>query len=262
MTTFNPQEYWENRLKKSFNLHGVGDIGLGVNYNNALYEVRKFAFHKLMKRLKINFTDKKVMDIGSGTGFYIERWKELNVESIHGTDITNVVVENLGKQFSEHTFSQLDIGEKMDNSLPQYDFISAFDVLFHIVDDTRFEQAINNIHGLLNKGGYFVISDNFIHSETKRIEHQVIRSYDYLTKTIETAGFKLIKTIPMFVLMNDPVDTKNRFIKKIFWMISKNVRKGETMGKLIGSVMMPIEKLLISLKSESPATEIKLYQKI
>ena len=64
------------------------------------------------------------------------------------------------------------------------------------------------------------------------------------------------------VLMNDQVDNKNRFIKKLFWMITKNVKKGETMGKLIGSIMMPLEKLLISLKNESPATEIKLYQKI
>jgi 2-polyprenyl-3-methyl-5-hydroxy-6-metoxy-1,4-benzoquinol methylase len=262
MTTFNPKEYWENRLQKSFNLHGVGDIGLGVNYNNALYEVRKFAFHKLMKRLKMDFSTKKVMDIGSGTGFYIERWKELDVASIHGTDITNLVVENLAKQFPEDTFTQLDIGEKIENPTPQYDFISAFDVLFHIVDDARFEQAIKNINGLLNDKGYFVISDNFVHGETKRLEHQVSRSHEYMISTIEKTGFKHVKTIPMFVLMNDPVDTNNRFIKKIFWLITKNVRKGEKKGKVIGNLIKPIEKLLISLKTESPSTEIKVFQKI
>lgn len=262
MSTFNPKDYWENRLNKNFNLHGVGDIGLGVNYNNYLYKVRKFAFHKIMNRLNINFSDKKIMDIGSGTGFYIERWRELNVKSIHGTDITNVVVNNLSKKFPDNSFSQIDIGEKIDNPQPTYDFISAFDVLFHIVDDERFNQAIQNIHGLLNKNGYFVISDNFVHGETKRLEHQVSRSYKYMTNTIEQTGFKHVKTLPMFVLMNDPVDTKNRFIKKIFWLITKNARKGERMGKLIGMFMMPIEKLLISLKTESPSTEIKIYQKV
>jgi 2-polyprenyl-3-methyl-5-hydroxy-6-metoxy-1,4-benzoquinol methylase len=261
MSDFNPQSYWETRLEKSFNLHGVGDIGLGVNYNNALYNVRKYAFHKLMQRMKIDFSNKKVMDIGSGTGFYIERWKELKVKSIKGTDITNVVVNNLSKQFPEASFSQLDIGEKLESPEPTYDFISAFDVLFHIVDDKRFEQAISNIHGLLNENGCFVISDNFIHGETKRLEHQVSRSYDYMTKTIENTGFEHVKTIPMFVLMNDPVDTKNRVIKKIFWLIVKNVRKGETRSKLVGSIFVPIEKMLISLMTESPSTEIKLYRK-
>jgi 2-polyprenyl-3-methyl-5-hydroxy-6-metoxy-1,4-benzoquinol methylase len=261
MSDFNPQNYWETRLEKSFNLHGVGDIGLGVNYNNALYNVRKYAFHKLMKRMKIDFSNKKVMDIGSGTGFYIERWKELKVKSIKGTDITNVVVNNLSKQFPEASFSQLDIGEKLESPEPIYDFISAFDVLFHIVDDKRFEQAICNIHGLLKEKGYFVISDNFIHGETKRMEHQVSRSYEYMTTTIEKTGFKHVKTIPMFVLMNDPVDTKNRIIKKIFWLIVKNVRKGESTSKLIGAIFVPIEKMLISLMTESPSTEIKIYQK-
>lgn len=262
MTTFNPQEYWEDRLNKSFNLHGVGDIGLGINYNNCLYVIRKYAFHKLMKSLKINFSTKKVMDIGSGTGFYIERWKELDVASIHGTDITTVVVKNLSEQFPNATFSQLDIGEKIESPTPQYDFISAFDVLFHIVDDARFEQAIKNIHGLLNDKGYFVISDNFVHGETKRLEHQVSRSYEFMNSTIENAGFKHIKTIPMFVLMNDPVDTKNRFIKKLFWLITKNVSKSEAKGKFIGKCLMPIEKMLISIMSESPSTEIKVYQKL
>lgn len=262
MTTFNPQEYWENRLNKSFNLHGVGDIGLGVNYNNCLYAIRKYAFHKLMKSLNLNFSTKKVMDIGSGTGFYIQRWKELNVSSIHGTDITTVVVKNLSEQFPNATFSQLDIGEKIDNPSPQYDFISAFDVLFHIVDDNRFEQAIKNIHGLLNDKGYFVISDNFVHGETKRLEHQVSRSYEYMNSTIENIGFKHIKTVPMFVLMNDPVDTKNKLIRKLFWLITKYVSKSESNGKFIGTCLMPIEKILISIMSESPSTEIKVYQKL
>lgn len=262
MATFNPQDYWEKRLEKSFNLHGVGDIGLGINYNNCLYEIRKYAFHQLMKRINLNFSGIKVMDIGSGTGFYIERWKELNVASIHGTDITTIVVKNLSEQFPDATFSRLDIGEKIENQSPQYDFISAFDVLFHIVDDNRFEQAIKNIHGLINDKGYFVISDNFIHGETKRLEHQVSRSYEYMNSTIESAGFKHIKTIPMFVLMNDPVDTKNRFIKKLFWLITKNISKSEAKGKFIGRCLMPIEKMLISIMSESPSTEIKVYQKL
>lgn len=83
-----------------------------------------------------------------------------------------------------------------------------------------------------------------------------------MTATIEKTGFKHVKTIPMFVLMNDPVDTNNRFIKKIFWLITRNVRKGEKMGRLIGNLITPIEKLLISLKTESPSTEIKVFQKI
>ena len=262
MTNFNPQAYWEDRLEKNFNLHGVGDISLGTNYNNYLYKIRKYAFHKVMKRLKVDFSDKKIMDIGSGTGFYIQRWKELNVKSIKGTDFTKVVVTNLTERFPEASFERMDAGEKIEHPQPSYDFISAFDVLFHIVEDSRFDQAIQNIHSLLNDEGYFVISDNFIHGDTQRIKHQVSRSYEYMMNILEKTGFKHVETVPMFVLMNDPVDTKNRVIKKIFWIITKLVRKGEGMGKIVGGLMMPIEKMLISMMTESPSTEIKVFQKI
>ncbi|MCO6499921.1 MAG: methyltransferase domain-containing protein [Vicingus serpentipes] len=261
MSKFNPREYWESRLQESFNLHGVGDIGLGINYNNALYDVRKFAFRRIMKKLNVDFTDKRVMDIGSGTGFYIERWNELKVRYIKGTDITSVVVQNLAKKFPNVFFEQLDIGRKIEDTQSEYDFISAFDVLFHIVDDERFKQAIINIHGLLNEEGYFVISDNFIHGETKRMEHQVSRSYEDMTSIIEGVGFKHVKTAPMFIFMNDPVDTNNRIIKKIFWLIVKNVRKSEARGKIVATLAKPIEKFLISIMTESPSTEIKVYQK-
>ena len=261
MANFNPKEYWESRLNKSFDLVGVGDINLGDHYNKCLYDIRKFAFHKVMNLINVDFSKNKVLDIGSGTGFYIDRWSELGVESINGTDITNVVVNKLGKKYPEHKFNQLDIGEKIDSAIPTYDFISAFDVLFHIVDDSRFEQSIKNIHGLLNENGHFVISDNFIRFETIRLEHQVIRSDSYMTEVIEAAGFFHVKTKPMFVLMNDPVDTKNRVIKKIFWLIVKGVRKSEKRAKFIGFFVVPLEKILISLMKESPSTEIKVYQK-
>lgn len=262
MSTFNPQNYWENRLKDSFDLHGVGYIGLGIQYNKFLYKVRKFAFRKLMKKLNIKLNDKKVLDIGSGTGFYIERWKEMNVASVQGSDITEVVIKKLQAKFPNETFVKLDIGEKNNLPLQKFDIISAFDVLFHIVDDTRLEQAIQNIHQLLRSDGYFIISDNFIHGKTIRLEHQVSRSCEYMNSVVENSGFKHILTVPMFIFMNNPVDTNNRIIKKIFWLISVNVRKKKWIANLIGNIIMPIEKILISLKSEGPSTEIKVYQKV
>jgi len=248
-------------LENSFDLNGVGDIGFGVNYNNALYKVRKFAFHKLLSSLKINFEEKEVMDIGSGTGFYIDRWKELSVRSILGTDITNIAIKKLSEKYPNEIFKQLDIGEKSDNLIPKFDFVSAFDVLFHIPDDIRFETAIANIHNSLFSGGYFIISDNFIHGKIKRAEHQVSRPYDYMIKVIQDAGFEFEKSIPMFVLMNDPVDTNNKLIHRFHWLLVKAIRNNELMGKLIGSILIPIEKLLISCKSEGPSTEIMMFRK-
>jgi ribosomal protein L11 methylase PrmA len=46
-----------------------------------------------MKSMHIDFKNTDILDIGSGTGFYVGLWKELSVRSVVGTDITNIAVE-------------------------------------------------------------------------------------------------------------------------------------------------------------------------
>jgi len=261
MGEFNPQEYWESRLNKHFNLNGVGDIGLGANYNKALYNVRRYAFKRIVSSLKVDFSTSSILDVGSGTGFYIERWNELGVKSISGSDITEVVVNNLSKKYNYANFRQLDIGEELKDPIGKFDFISAFDVLFHIVDDSRFERAITNIASSLNEQGYFIISDNFVRRGEIRVRHQVSRSEDYMSKVIGEKGFKLVKTIPMFILMNTPIDSENRILWKFNQIREALIHKGEFYGSIFGNVLKPIEKTLISLMNESPSTEIRLYRK-
>lgn len=261
MDASNPQIYWEQRLRENFNLHGVGDISWGKHYNAALYEVRKYAFHKIIRHVPVDFATQKVLDIGSGTGFYIEQWKELGVGELHGADITRVAVENLSRRYPDVTFHHLDVGEKINHIQPYYHIISAFDVLFHITEDKKYEQAIANIHQWLLPGGYFIFSENFVHGKTLSIEHQVSRSHEYITTLLHKYGFRLVASMPMFVLMNTPLDSNSRILRKIHWIISRNVRKSEKRAWLLARLLIPLEKGLISVCHEGPSTEIKIYQK-
>ena len=65
---------------------------------------------------------------------------------------------------------RLDIGAPLApcfvEELGRFQAISAYDVLFHIVDDARYERAIQNISALLSPGGVFFFSDLFLHGET------------------------------------------------------------------------------------------------
>ncbi len=63
--------YWENRLKENFGLHGAGYIGLGRSYNSWLYKVRRRVFVSRIKSMHLDFSDKQILDIGCGTGFYV-----------------------------------------------------------------------------------------------------------------------------------------------------------------------------------------------
>lgn len=261
---FIPDNYWEDRLHKISGLEGVGFKKLGQSFNNWAYKVRKRVFTSELKKTGLDLSDRKVLDIGSGTGFYIQLWKELGVKNITGVDITPTSVENLKNTFPKDTFFQSDIGDinfNSENRFSQYDLISAMDVLFHIVDDQRFEQSIKNISSILKKDGYFVYSDNFLRSETKRGESQVSRSKDYLMKIFKENGFETIVFKPFMYLTNSPIDSGNPILKAHWFLLENFLYVMPFMGNIIGPLMFPLEMLLVNTAKESPTTEFVIFRK-
>lgn len=262
MSTFVPRDYWENRLEKTYALDGVGYIGLGKHYNNWLYKIRKTVFARRIKSLYLDFSSINVLDVGCGTGFYIDRWKDFGVRSIVGVDITQVAIENLQKNYPDIEFYRMDISDNIQ-SLPKdnFDVISAFDVLFHIVDDKKYANAVRNIFSLLKPGGIFVWSDNFLHVETAKSAHQVSRSLASIEQILLSVGFEIVERRPMFYLMNSPVDSRSIFRKFIWNALAYCIAKSEFAGLVIGGIIYPFELIMTSLANESPTTEIMICRK-
>ena len=262
MKEFNPQDYWEKRLSKNYGLHGVGFLKLGKNFNNWQYRLRKRVFIDRIKSMNIDLNRVDVLDVGSGTGFYVDNWKELGVNKVVGSDITNVAVEKLKDKYPNDDFFQIDIGSDISKVKGRnFDLVSAFDMLFHIVDDEKYKCAIKNIKSLVKPGGYFVFSDFFLHYETDRMEHQVSRSLDEVSEILNEAGFEIVDRYPMFYLMNYPLDSKNMLPKWLWKGMAATVMLSEIMGYLVGALIYPIELLLVSLFKESPTTEIMVCRR-
>lgn len=263
MSAFDPEEYWEQRLGAHFDLQGVGYLGLGESYNKWLYRIRRRVFLRVVRSLDISLSSADVIDIGSGTGFYIERWKELRVRTITGTDITDVAIRKLRETFPHDRFYRLDIGGDLleHQGAGRYDVASAFDVLFHIVDDDRYRRAIRNIHTLLRNGGWFLFSENFLHGETVRTPYQVSRSLEEIEGTVQEAGFRILKRVPMFVMMNFPIDAERGLGTRLWTAMKSRVQRRERLGLAVGGLLYPMERVLTRWKKESPTTEIMLCRK-
>jgi len=259
---FTISDYWESRLEENFGLHGAGFIGLGREYNNLLYKVRRNVFIRKMKSIDIDFTSLDVLDIGCGTGFYVDLWNRIGARTVTGIDITNIAVRTLKTKYPDRDFYRVDISNQEDIeklNAKKYDVVSAFDILFHIVDDKNYDAAIKNIHSILKPNGIFVFSDNFIHGPAKRSTYQVSRSLAHIEKTLTENGFKITHRCPMFVLMNTPVDTTRTVSKNMWKVISLTLQKyGDTAGLVIGSILYPLEILLTSLLNESASTEMMI----
>ncbi len=261
---FNPDDFWEQRLSKVKGLEGVGYAKLGRPFNYWAYKVRKAAFLNSFRKLNLNLSNASVLDIGSGTGFYIGIWTELKAASIAGIDITQVSVENLRSVFPNYQFTQVDIGGDItafQKDLGNKDCISCMDVLFHIVDDVRFEKAIVTISSLLKPGGYFFFSDNFLKNETIRTQHQVCHSKKDLYRMFEKAGLEVVSHQPFMVLSNYPIDSKNKLLHAYWFLLENTVALIKPLGHLFGAILYPIEKILLRSIKDSPSSEIVVLRK-
>ncbi len=136
MEKFSPRDYWEQRLTGQFDLGSVGHLSLGTAFNKWAYRIRGIVFRRLVKSLPVDPRTCAILDIGSGTGFYLDRWKSLGAVNITGSDFTEKSVAELRAKYPDCGILNMDIGGTIDESLAGgFDIISAMDVLFHIVDD-------------------------------------------------------------------------------------------------------------------------------
>jgi len=259
---FDAAGYWEDRLQGEFGLGQVGFIGLGEPFNAWMYRVRRRVFRRHVRAIRRDWSTARVLDVGSGTGFYVENWLKLGVRDLTASDITNAAVDRLKRRHPEIAVHRLDIGADVSALEPaSFDAISAFDVLFHIVDDEAFERAMRNIATLLKPGGALVFSDNFLHGERQAVRHHVSRGLDEIEAVVASVGLEVVSRRPSFVLMNDPVDTTSKRHKRWWAGLTRRLNENPARGRAVGAMLFPVEVAATRVLREGPSTEVMVCRR-
>jgi predicted TPR repeat methyltransferase len=218
------------------------------------------------RRLAVDWSRSTVLDVGSGTGFYVEQWHALGVPKVIGVDITSKAVDELARRFPGDEFVEADVGAVDSRPLTAHGSrltaVSAMDVLFHIVDDDAYRRAFVNIASCLAPGGWFLWSDNFLHHETERVTHQASRSLAESEAAVRAAGFEIVERVPMFVLMNYPTDSTSRIARLGWTAMVAPAALADPLGWLVGAALAPLDTWLTSVVRESPTTEIMVCRKV
>lgn len=241
---YKPKEYWEKRLIDNFDLSGVGCYDLGVYYNKWIYKTRIKVVKKVIKNLSIDLSSSSIIDIGTGTGFYINFYRNMGCSSMTGVDITEISISNLKKKFPELHFYQGDISEDQLSIPGQFDIINVFDVLYHITDDDKFKFAIANIKRMCNKNAYIFITDN-IYSSLKS-GHVKFRNLKYYKEVLNENNIRILKFYPLLSLIIPSVTLTEIYRKnKIFRYCIKI-----SLNIFVPFIYL-IDKLFINFKSNS-----------
>jgi 2-polyprenyl-3-methyl-5-hydroxy-6-metoxy-1,4-benzoquinol methylase len=259
---FDARAYWEDRLGEDWSLQGVGFRRLGRKFNNWAYRLRGERFEAVVRELIADIDQARILDVGSGTGFYIDAWRRLGPKEITGMDLTDAAVSNLRGAFPGVAFVHNDITEGLGGLEPAgFEIVSAMDVLFHVVDNARFAAALGNIAAALVPGGHFVWSDFFVHGRETIRGHIAWRNIYRIEEVLGQAGLEVVARRPLFFWMNEPRDTSSRAVlnawKAVMWIASTS----EASGDLAGRGLYRLDRALAARLTESPSTEVMVCRK-
>jgi SAM-dependent methyltransferase len=276
MKKYEPESYWQERLAKNFSLSGAGHSGLGLEYNKWLYKAKIRALNKLLRYGWINPEDKKILDIGCGTGFYIDYWEKLGSASVAGLDITETSISRLSANYPKYKFIKADITNEKLELKDGFDIITAFDVLFHIVDEDKFEQAIMNIKSLSHEGTKILIMDNFLSQPRPPGFHENDRTFDRYQEVLAKNVLEAVEIISIFYFMGNPIDLSRvksrlgRYIVRYSWNMTRRLISlgnklrlpGRIMNCLLGGFLYTLDGIITRYAQNGPSTKLLIAQPI
>ncbi len=249
MKQYTPHDYWEQRLQNRFDLTGVGHAGLGPYYNALLYERRKEKLFTACSKTGLSLPGSSVFEVGCGTGFYTQLFSQNQVQKYVGLDITSISIDSLKMRFPDFQFICADISA-FDTSAERssFDVVFAADVLFHIVDERKFEQAIQNMSDLLRVGGVLIISDIFPRKTVQIAPHVRLRSMQRYQDLLLRCSLDVICVEPIFVLLHPSPPIDNNALQKamqMFWRIAFRYSRSVIVDRGLSGFLAWVDRYLL-----------------
>lgn len=228
----NTEEFWEKRLSNNLNLRATGHRAFSLEYNYWLYQAQLDTLELAFANNKIEVNNKPLLDIGSGGGFFVDFLKKKGGSPITGVDITASSVDHLKRNFAECTFYHADISFQQLPFNDKFYLVLAMSVLFHIVDEAGFEQAVNNICASINPGGYLLLCDKLHRSWIPEVAHVKTRDLKSYLPIFHQHGVEVVEILPIYYFLNRvyvPVVMPwiiNRLgLGKVFYQLDTKLRK-------------------------------------
>jgi SAM-dependent methyltransferase len=137
-----------------------------------------------------------VLDVGSGTGHWIDFYADtLAARSVTATDFSQVAVGALEPRYAdrEHVrVERMDVCEHRADFDGAFDVINAISVMFHVVEDERWEQALENFSRYLRPDGVVIVGGDFGERTEELGVMRRVRSLERWKAALDAHGFEVI----------------------------------------------------------------------
>jgi SAM-dependent methyltransferase len=211
-----------------------------------------------------------VLDIGCGTGIWIDFWRQRGAAQIVGVDLVDASVQRLRKRYPEFEFIREDVADP-DAALPSgMDIVSAMSVLLHITSDERFERGLRNILRCVGEGGTLVLVEpavvhNWWGPPFSLEANSRTRPLSTYTRILADAGFCIVHLRPASCLLGNVIDTRHaasfRVLERQWELLSFIVGQRELVGRVAASVLRPLDLVATRLVSGGPSAKVMVVRR-
>jgi SAM-dependent methyltransferase len=256
--------YWDEIYAAGYDESAVGYPTLARSLNRARYDVERRNVVRALRAAGVP-PPRRVLDVGSGTGIWIDFWKQRGAAEIVGVDLTETAVDRLRARWPQHRFARCDIGEA-DASLPQeMDVVSAMSVLLHITDEDRFEQALRNLMASVAAGGSLVLVEPVVvhrwwGQPFGPQSNSVARRLATYERILREGGFRIVHLRPASCLLINVIDTRHeipfRLWERYWEWLGRLVGRREWVGALAGGILRPLDLALTRVLRHGPSAKV------
>lgn len=228
---YEPRKYWESLLDERTGLQGVADPSHAEFALQRGYQAVQENVLRLLTESGLPTLDGvDVLDIGSGSGFWLDMWTLLGARSLTGVELTTVATERLRASHPEVRVVNADISAAGLELAGPYGLISAMNVMLHVVHDEAFRRAINTMSALLRDDGVILVADPILVRRSTRhpagaADNSVARTLAEWESALSDAGLQITHLRASTVLQGNPIDVKHRLILKAlsaaWWMYGR-----------------------------------------
>jgi len=204
-TTFDPAAYWRERLVSLPSLAATGTRPFGLEYQPYLYRLKEAALRRALRGERRMLSGASVLNVGCGWGYFEPVFASWGARQVMGVDFVPESVASLRESRPEFEYAWADISQQISGELAnrQFDVVSAIDMLYHIVDDAAFDQAVQNLCTLCRpNGGLLIWTDAPNRSHDPNHPHCRYRPWSAYERIFAAYGVRMLRATPMYCLFD------------------------------------------------------------
>lgn len=267
---YRPSEYWGSLHAASDDLGVVGYPTLPPAFNRHVYANAAAAVLRSLHRAGVSVRGQRVLDVGSGTGFWVDLWLREGAATVAGADLVPEAVARLRTRYPDSTFVTADVAERQPFPEETFDVVSAMSVLHHVVDEGRFQHALANLAAQLAAGGRIVVLDPLVVRKRwmpakAESAHNVARTRTQWESALAETGLRIASVSATAALLSDPVDASSRaafLAHRLWWRgMTATLHGRDRLATAVVPLLARLDRIILPMLRTGPGAKLIVLER-